>query len=304
MVTLMRPPCLRPGDRVAVVAPAGPVPAGALARGLELLGQRYRIVTFDTLYARHGYLAGEDAARAEALNRAFRDPDVRAIFCARGGYGAMRILGDLDGAAMAADPKPVIGFSDVTALLHWVIAQGVVPFHGPVVTQLETLQASDIAHLFRVLENPRYEPVLQGRTLCGAESRVQGPLLGGNLAMLGALAGTRWAPSLEGAVLLLEEIAEPPYRVDRLLTTLRLQAGGQSAQGVAGVALGTFQDCVPRDGRGPSALEVVVERLGGTGCPVVCGLAVGHNGRNLAVPLGIPGILDAGRGTLRWISER
>lgn len=292
-------PALRPGDRVAVVAPAGPAPPARLTLGLERLAERYRVVAADNLFDRTGYLAGGDDRRTEALNRALADPDIRAVFCARGGYGCPRILEGLD-TTLRADPKPICGFSDITALLHWARAQGVVAIHGPVVTQLGELPPVDLEHLFALLEDPAYAPTLSGVALPGAAGVAEGPLTGGNLALLGALAGTAWAPSLEGGLLVLEEVGEQPYRIDRVLTTLLQQPAGRSAGGLAGVAVGALTACAPGEAGGPSALEVIAERLGRPGRPLVSALPFGHGGRNVALPLGVVARLDAGRGTLCW----
>src|SRR5688572_29485978 len=144
------PPRLRPGDTVAIPAPAGPVPAEGFEAGVRLLAQRYKVVYDEALFERTGFLAGSDDRRADELNRYLADPDVRGIICARGGYGVMRILDRLDAAALRRDPKPIVGFSDVTALLAWSVAEAqVLPIHGPMVVQLGKLPPADVEWLFR-----------------------------------------------------------------------------------------------------------------------------------------------------------
>jgi muramoyltetrapeptide carboxypeptidase len=289
---------------VAVVAPSGPAPPGDLSKGLALLAARYRVRPTENLFVREGYLAGSDGRRRDALNRALADPDVRGIFCTRGGYGVQRILDHLDGDALRADPKPIVGFSDITALLCWARVQGVVAIHGPVVTQLPRLPRADLEHLFRLLEEPGYAPVLRGFAgsppSAGGAGVARGPLVGGNLSLLGALAGSPWAPTLDGAILALEDVAEAPYRLDRLLTTLRQQPAPRSADGLAGVAVGELSGCAPGEAGGPSALEVVAERLSAPGRPFVSALPFGHGRRNLAFPIGVPARLDPEAGTLAW----
>lgn len=293
-------PALRPGDTIAVVAPAGPAAPADLTAGLALLAARYRIRPAENLFERQGYLAGSDARRRDALNRALADPEVRGIFCSRGGYGVQRILAGLDAGALRADPKPVVGFSDVTALLCWARLQGVVAVHGPVVTQLPRLPGADLAHLFRLLEEPGYAPSLVGAGHAGDEGVVEGLLVGGNLSLLGALAGTPWAPPLASAILAVEDVAEAPYRLDRLLTTLRQQPGPHGADGLAGVAVGELAGCAPGEAGGPSALEVVARGLSAPGRPLVSALPFGHGHRNRAFPVGVWARLDPSEGTLSW----
>jgi len=302
-------PALRPGDPVAVVAPAGPSPPGDLSAGLALLASRYRVRPAENLFVREGYLAGSDERRRGAVDRALRDPDVRGVFCARGGYGVQRILPFLDRDALRSDPKPIVGFSDITALLCWARAVGVVAIHGPVVTQLPRLPRADLEHLFRLLEEPGYAPRLSGSggnhssrgpTLVSDSGAAEGPLVGGNLSLLGALAGCPWAPLLDGAILVLEDVAEAPYRLDRLLTTLRHQVGARSADTLAGVAVGELSGCVPGEAGGPSALEVVATQVSAPGRPVVSGFPIGHGNRNAAFPIGVRARLDPKARILTW----
>ena len=210
---MIRPPRLRAGARVAVVAPAGPVPRDAFAAGAAILGARYTLVHDERVFAREGYLAGGDDARAAELGRALGDPSVEAVFCARGGYGLLRILPRLDAAAFARAPKLLVGFSDVTALHAWAWRAGVASLHAPVVTQLGHLPAGDAAALFDACESTSPPPPLTGlRAIDGGSGRgaVEGPLVGGNLEVLTRLVGTPWAPALDGAVLLLEGSASAP----------------------------------------------------------------------------------------------
>jgi muramoyltetrapeptide carboxypeptidase len=280
-----------------VVAPAGPVPREAFAAGAAILGARYTLVHDERIFARTGYLAGEDDARAAELLAALGDPAVEAIFCARGGYGLMRILDRLDGAAFARAPKLLVGFSDVTALHSFATHAGVTSLHAPVVTQLGKLPADDAAAMFALAESPAPPPPLTGLRALHA-GRGEGPLVGGNLEMIARLVGTPWALPLAGAVLFIEDVGERPYRIDRQLTQLRL-AG--ALDGLAGVVLGDFVGCVEKDGSGPDAEAVLAERLGARGIPVVAGAPIGHGERNRAVPHGARARVDAGAGTLEFL---
>jgi muramoyltetrapeptide carboxypeptidase len=296
-VHVIRPARLRPGSRVAVVAPAGPVPRDAFAAGAAILGARYTLVHDERIFARTGYLAGDDDARAGELVAALADPAVEAIFCARGGYGLMRILDRLDGAAFALAPKLIVGFSDVMALHAFCARAGVTSLHAPVVTQLGKLPADDAAALFALAESPSPPPPIVGlRALHGG--RAEGRLVGGNLELIARLVGTPWALALDGAVLLLEDIGERPYRIDRQLTQLRL-AG--ALERLAGVVLGDFVGCVEKDGSGPDAEAVLAERLGARGVPIVAGAPIGHGERNRAVPHGARVRVDAAAGTVEFL---
>ncbi len=293
---------LRPGDQVAVLAPAGPCDTEDLKEGMDLLATRYRVRPAENLFAREGYLAGSDQRRQEALNRALADRDIRGIFCARGGYGVQRILDQLQGDLLRADPKPIVGFSDITALLCWARIQGVVSIHGPVVTQLPRLHSGNLEHLFSLLEDPGYAPVLRGTAVPPGAASARGPLVGGNLSLLGALAGSPWAPDLRGALLALEEVGEAPYRLDRLLTTLYHQPSSRSTRGLAGVLVGELCGCGDddHDGNAPSGLAVVAERLAFSGRPLLTGLPFGHGEQNLAFPVGVVAQVDCSAQTLSW----
>jgi muramoyltetrapeptide carboxypeptidase len=256
------------------------------------------------ILSRDGYLAGGDERRSDELNRYLRDPDVRAIFCARGGYGLMRILPALDAASLRSDPKLLVGFSDVTALHCWALASaGVRPVHGPVVAQLDEIGGHDRDWLFRLLERPEPPGVLPGEPLLASghagQGAIEGPLLGGNLSLLAHLAGTPYQLSWAGAVLFLEDVGERPYAVDRYLTRLAL-AGVTT--GVAAALLGDFCRCEPTAaGGGPGVWEVLDERLRALSIAALRGLPAGHGERNLALPLGGRCAIDFAGGTVHLL---
>ncbi len=273
-----------------VVAPSGPVPAARLDKGLRALqrqlGGSLDIALAGNLLEQDGYLAGPDALRAECLHTAFADEQPGVILCARGGYGLTRLLGRLDPARLRRNPKTIVGFSDITALLSWAwVAAGVASVHGPVLTQLGGLHPGDVGHLFDLLRGEVPPPIVaaEGSVLHGGT--VEGRLIVGNLELLRSLVGTRYFPPLRGNILALEEVNEAPYRIDRALTQL-ISSG--ALRGVRGVAVGQLSMCErPASGVGPSAEEVLVERLGTLGVPVVSGFAFGHDeARNTALPFG------------------
>jgi muramoyltetrapeptide carboxypeptidase len=298
MTALLQPPRLYPGDLVRIVAPSGPVPREAFEAGASLLAARYRL-RFDpaALFRAEGFLAGPDEHRLAELGAALHDPEAKAIFLARGGYGLTRLLPLLDLQVLRQHPKAIVGFSDATALLALVARAGLVSVHGPLVTTLPLLPGDDHQALFGLLERPGRGVLLEGLETI-VPGWAQGPLYGGNLEVFSRLLGTPFLPDLSGAVLVLEEIGERPYRVDRLITHLDL-AGVFSA--VAAVVLGEFKDCRERGGSplvSPPVEEVLEERLGRLAIPVVRGASVGHGARNTALPYGARVELDTRHGAL------
>jgi muramoyltetrapeptide carboxypeptidase len=295
------PAALRPGDTVALVAPSGPVREERTAGAIALLSAWGLVVApGPDVYARHGFLAGTDAQRLAGLNAALADPVVRGVVCARGGYGAQRIVDGLDLDAVRADPKLVVGFSDITAL-HLALWRGarLASLHGPVASQLtDDFAPESVASLRSAIGTG--DPVVLAADPDGDTgplrvpgAAVTGTLLGGNLCLLAAGVGTPDQPDLRDAVLLIEEVDEPPYKIDRMLTQLR-RAG--VLDGVAGIALGQFTRCA--DEWPMSTVDVLTDRLGDLGVPVLGGLPVGHGPGALTVPLGVPATLDVAAGTL------
>jgi muramoyltetrapeptide carboxypeptidase len=288
MATFQPPQALRPQDRVAVIAPASGFERGAFEAGLALISTRYRAEHGNGLFERQRYLAGSDARRLGELHAALADPGIRAVFCARGGYGATRLLARLAAHAPEGPPKPLVGFSDITALHLWLQAHGRISIHGPVLTQLARLAPPTCARLFELLESPRPAAPLVGTTSY-VGGTAEGPLLGGNLSVFTRLLGTPFMPPLDGAVLLLEDQGERPYRLDRMWTHLEL--AGVFAR-VRGIALGSFTACEEPDATYTSA-EVLRELAESTGLPCAAGFPVGHGDVNEPVPLGVRVRLDA-----------
>ena len=217
-----------------MVAPSGPVPSERFDRGLRALRRAIDLdlVLAPNLVEQQGYFAGSDALRLACLHEAFADPEARAVLCARGGYGATRLLGALDPSRLQEDPKILVGFSDITALLCWAwVRVGLPSIHGPVVTQLSTLGPDDMQRLVDLLRGEVPPPLeaAEGTVIHGGT--VEGTLIAGNLEVLRALVGTRAMPSLAGAILAIEDVGERPYRLDRTLTHL-MSAG--ALRGVRG----------------------------------------------------------------------
>ncbi|SME98809.1 LD-carboxypeptidase [Streptomyces sp. Amel2xC10] len=299
MRELVRPARLAPGARVAVVAPSGPVVEERLQAGLDLL----RGWDLDPVAAPHvldrdpglGHLAGTDADRAADLQTAWCDPAVDAVICARGGYGAQRVVDLLDWDAMrAAGPKVFVGFSDSTALHEaFAVRLGLVTLYGPVAAGVDFVKSARAQdHLRATLFAPETVRTLTSAGTALAPGRARGVTLGGCLTLLSSGYGTPHSrPGARGGLLLIEDVAEPPYAVDRALTQL-LRTGW--LDGVAGIALGSWKDCGPYDSLRP----VFADRLGALGVPVVEELGFGHCEGALTVPFGVRAELDAAAGTL------
>jgi len=295
-IAYRRYPALRPGARVAVVAPSGPFDRAAFEAGLAVISGRYAVSFDPGVLARQRYLAGDDERRFAELAAALTDPHIKAVFCARGGYGALRLLHRLDDSALA--PKALVGFSDIVTLHAVLLRAGRITLHAPVLTQLAQLPAPTHERLFALLESPRPAEPLRG-TGTYVPGTAEGPLVGGNLATLAALLGTPYLPSFEGAVLLLEEVGERPYRLDRMWTQLAL--AGVFRQ-VRGIVLGSFTHCEERDADFTSA-EVLQDLTRATGLPCAAGFPIGHGEHNEPVALGARVRLDATAGLLTFLES-
>lgn len=274
--------------RVAAVAPSHAYDPARLEAGLDVargLGVDVHLVP-DTLRP-HRYFAAPDDHRLAQLVAALTDPGWDAVWMVRGGSGLTRLLPRIPWADLS--PRPVIGFSDVVALHAGLWRHGLGPLvHGPVLHSLPTTDAASVRHLSALLHGEPLEP-LSGETW--AAGAAQGPLLGGNLCVLAALCGTPWQLSAAGAILVLEEIGEAPYRVDRSLQQL---ASAGVLDGVAGVALGTFTGCAPPEGAPWTLRDLVLEHLAPLGVPVLADLPIGHGVENRAFVWGRTARIDGG----------
>jgi muramoyltetrapeptide carboxypeptidase len=300
------PPRITQGGRIQVLLPAGPVVREELERGLARVRQYLtrEIVLPPNVESRSGYFAGSDHERLGALARAFADEDAELFWCARGGYGTTRILHHLDPGPLLQNPRLLIGFSDITALLAWAyVRAGVASLHGPVLTQLGRLNTEDAQDLFSWINGEVPAPLCAdaGTTVCGGT--VEGRLFAANLEVLRTLIGTPFFPPLEGAILAIEEVNERPYRIDRTLTHL-ITSG--SLRGVRAVIVGQLENC---DGEpsanaiaSPTAHDVVVERLEQLGIPVVTGFPFGHAAHaHKALPFGAMARLWADQATIEFL---
>ena len=279
---------LKPGDCIGIVAPASPFEETDFFNGIRILeNMGFRVSFQKGIFARSGYLAGSDVDRAAQVNAAFADSAVQAIVCARGGYGSMQILPYLNYEAIRQHPKLLMGFSDITALLCSLYQRsGLVSCHGPVVTTLKNAGSKTLESVFNVLtlgELPAIQ-VENGKTL--SPGKASGPVICGNLTTLCHLTGTPFQPKLNGCILILEDRGEKPYRIDRMLTQMKL-AG--VFNGLFGLGIGTFENC----GQADELYEIIARIFNPIHIPILAGFNIGHGPDNIAVPFGFEAVLDA-----------
>jgi muramoyltetrapeptide carboxypeptidase len=288
------PPPVRPGDRIGVAALSGPVDPDRLDAGLAaLLAMGFEVVTARNLRRRHDLFAGSDAERLAAFHELAADPGVRAIVFARGGHGLLRVLPEIDWGLLARHPRAYLGYSDLTPFLNGVVDRlGLVAFHGPMAATsiARGLEPDDLDSLLGALagELPLEYP-LAGFVGDGVESaeEIRAPLRGGCLTLLSTTVGTPWAVRLEGSILFVEDVAEPLYRIDRMLTHLRLS---NSLTGIRGVVIGSMRGTDEAPERASSVPERVAGHVGDV--PVAWGLPAGHGMPNRTLPLGAVARLD------------
>lgn len=315
VAAVVRPPRLRPGDTVGLINPAGatwnPVDIDIVRETFEALELGVKVGQH--VLDRHGYLAGRDEDRAADVNRMFADPDVKGLVCIRGGWGCARILPRIDFDQIRRTPKVLLGYSDITALHTAIHARtGLVTFHGPV--GISEWNQFNVDWLRRVLfegeavtfENDRRFD--REDSLVQRENRIRvltpgvacGRLLGGNLTVLTAIVGSRYLPDFKGCVLFLEDVEEAPYRIDRMLTQLKL-AGILDA--ASAVVFGRCTDCSPGSGYGSLTLDdVLVDHLRPLGVPAWHGAQIGHIDKQFTLPVGADVEVDAAKGTIRMIA--
>lgn len=292
---MVRPPRLQHGDTLGIVAPASPVPPSKLAAGVATLERwGYRVLVAPHVLDRRGHLAGRDEDRAADIREMFARPDVRGIVCARGGAGSLRLLPHLDFAVLARTPKVFLGYSDVTVLHAALNRVGLVTFYGPLATVEFARPMPGPAErcLRSLVEVPQPPGVLgdpERPAQCLVPGQAEGPLAGGTLSLLCASLGTPWEFAAEGAILFLEDVHEPLYRVDRMLTQLKLAGKLQEA---AGFLVGRLHD-EGLDAEPPLPLaDVLADHLAGLGKPVATGFPAGHVPGTLTLPLGARASLE------------
>jgi muramoyltetrapeptide carboxypeptidase len=297
----LMPPLPSPGDCVGIVAPASHIPRANeeyLEQGLERVRKMgFAIKCSPSLRERkHLYLAGKDQERAEELMAMFCDPEVKAILCSRGGYGSQRLIPYLDADQIRSHPKPLVGCSDITVLLIYLLQQCLlIPFHGPNVATRQFVHGdTEMAlSLKRALTSAVPIAEITCSMLRGGETEAE--IIGGCLSSLVTVLGTPYEPDLQGKVLFLEDVNEPPYKIDRMLT--HLKSAGKLA-GVKGVIFGQMPGCDTDDGLLREMLLDVLESIEG---PILFGFPSGHGPRNLTIPLGVP--VRISKGVVSFLRE-
>ncbi len=339
------PKGLKPGDLIGICAPSGSFDISVFNKGLDIVRKMgFTLYLPDGIYFKTRYLAGRDAHRAEIINSLFSDPDIKGILCARGGFGAMRVLPFLDYERIKSNPKIFVGFSDVTAILATLEQRcGFQVFHGPVITSLASASVATLASFFNILTSPSlplasslcaalsvknvffsavasdgdsafdFDGALASAFASGSISSFSdhtlhlsndeivlkkgvsvctgcatGVLSGGNLATLSHLTGTSFQPDFHGYILFLEDICEPPYKIDRMLTQMKM-AG--LFDGIRGVLTGCFKDCGSED----MIFAIFEDIFSDFNIPVLAGISAGHGNHNFTLPLGSQITIDSDR---------
>ncbi|MDY6792151.1 MAG: LD-carboxypeptidase [Thermodesulfobacteriota bacterium] len=284
---ILKPPRLRRGDTIGIVAPASHFDVEKFNKGIAVLeSMGFNISVPERLFNKKGYFAGSDWERAEMVNSYFADPTIKAIMCARGGYGSMRILSLLDYQTIQQNPKIFVGFSDVSALLSALYLKcGLVTFHGPTVTTLANSDQNTKNFLLSMMTSGEKREIAVESGISLQTGSASGPVLGGNLRTLCHLLGTPFQPDFKDSILFVEDRGEAPYRIDRMLSHMKL-AG--CFNGLAGFILGSFQDC----GSADEIIRLAGDILKDVKIPILAGLEVGHGKRNLTIPSGLKATLN------------
>ena len=295
---LLKPKRLKPGDTVALTAPAGILydesEFDRMKKDLESLG--FNVVFGEFVRERYGYFAGRDHQRALDLNRFFADPQIDGIVSVRGGWGCSRILPYLDFERIRQNPKVYCGFSDNTTLhLAFLAYSGLISFHGPNGAS-EWNEFTKQSFRDVVMDGLEAEYVSSSRVDTLYSGSAEGRLTGGNLSILVTSLGTPYAPDPEGAILFVEDIGEEPYKVDRMLTHL---ARAGFLDNISGFVFGQCTDCKPDNSRGFTMKEVIKHHILPLEIPAVAGMDIGHDDNNFTIPVGVKASLDADRGVLK-----
>ncbi len=287
---LLVPAKLKPEDTIGIAAPGSPFNLKEFKMGVSVLqSMGFKIYCPEGIFDKNGYLAGGDESRAAVLNDLFADRRIKAIHCARGGFGSMRILSLLDYDIICKNPKIFVGYSDATALLSSLYEKcRLVTFHGPMVTNLSEASNKTKLAMFSALTGSSDFEIKLKNGFSIKTGIASGTLLGGNLATLCHLIGTSFLPSYRGHILFIEERGEALYRIDRMLTQMKL-AG--CFDGLAGLLMGSFTDCGPAK----EIYKVVAEVFDEMDIPILAGFNGGHGKENIAIPFGIETTIDAGR---------
>ena len=278
---------LKQGDMIGIIAPASPVTAEEIQPAISIIKQQgYNVLEGDHLYDTQGYLAGADEDRLNDLHEMFRNQNIKAVLCARGGYGTPRLLDKIDYGLIKENPRLFIGYSDVTALLLAVLHKtGLAVLHGPMLRGVEGKE-SNLKSLLNIISSGGSSSLeLNGDNVLN-RGKARGRLLGGNLSLICALLGTPFLPSFKDSILFLEDRGESLYRIDRMLTQLKLSG---TLEGIRGLITGNFKDCGDKD-----EINNLIKGTLSRDIPMYAGFPAGHGKENVPLPFGVEAELDTG----------
>jgi len=289
------PERIAPGDAIGIIAPASPFDKTQLLKGISIIEQLgFQCVFSKDIFKSVGYLAGSDFHRAELFHSVFADNSIKAVWCARGGYGSLRILSLIDYNVIRSHPKIFIGSSDVSALLNTIHSRcNIVTYHGPMIASLSDASDITIQSLSDVLFASQVLSIHPKNPLVIKTGKASGIVSGGNLTTLCHLVGTPYQPDFSKHLLLLEDTGEAPYRIDRMLTQMKV-AGLFS--NIAGIILGSFLNC----GNMHDVISIFDDIFSDTNVPILAGFDVGHGEPNLMIPIGVAANLDTDSLTLSY----
>lgn len=295
---VLKPKALRKGDTIGLIAPSSPVSKSRAQACIDWIkAAGYNVKWGQSLFESVGYLSGSDELRANDINSMFADNQVDAVFCIRGGYGTMRILDKIDYELIRSNPKIFVGYSDITAL-HTAFLQktGLITFHGPMVASFAKEELDELSrHYFEKaimnpepmgeINNPPEVPIKAYN-----KGSASGKIVGGNLSLLADTMGTPYEIDTKGKILLIEEVGERPYNLDRML--LQLKLGGKFKDAV-GIIIGDFTDCEPEEGKDSLTIDEIIEDIVvPCGKPILCGYKIGHCTPNITIPIGVEAFMD------------
>ena len=284
---IIKPPRLKKGDRIGIIAPAGPVDESDLQPGLEILESAgFNVRLAPHVYDRKDYLAGKDEARLGDLHAMLQDDEIKAVMCARGGYGSLRLLDGIRYDLIRETPKIIAGYSDITALLMAIHTNtGLITFHGPMVRGLAGNNGNNWESLLKLISSDQPAEMDLNECTVLLPGNASGPLTGGNLSLICHLLGTPYLPSLEGCILFIEDRGESLYRLDRMLTHLALTG---KLNGISGLVAGRFEECGDE-----TAIHILLNSIvSELGIPLVAGFPLGHGQKNIALPIGLTAEFD------------
>ncbi len=305
----LKPPALKKGDVIGIISPASsPDDFSRIENGvsyLESLG--YRVKLGKHIYKRFGYLSASDEERAQDLNEMFADPEVRAIICVRGGYGTPRILDKVNYSVIKKNPKIFVGYSDITALQLAIFKKtGLITFSGPMLAvDIYSFDSYSEEFFWRILTSKSGKIELKNpdgvELIVLKPGKANGTLLGGNLSLLASIIGTKYQPDFKDAILLIEDIGEEPYRIDRYLSQLK---NSGILNKIKGCILGQFTDCVPKEmGKSLTLEQIFEDYFGKLKIPVISNLSYGHIPQKLTLPIGADVKIDAKRGVITIVEK-